>query len=117
MAYKESKTTGEVMERLIERDPKLRQEWERTTLARAAAIEIIRYRAENDLSQAELAQRLNMHQPAISRPGEGEHNPSIAILRRLSEKLEVNMTINIHSGDVDVEPLIKASPNSHYCAS
>ncbi len=44
MAYKESKTTGEVMEGLVERDPKLRQEWERTALARAVAIEIIRYR-------------------------------------------------------------------------
>ncbi len=109
MAYKESKTTGEVMEGLVERDPKLRQEWERTALARAVAIEIIRYRAENDVSQAELAKRLNIHQPAIAMLEEGEHNPSIAILRRLSEKLGVNMTINIHSGGVDVEPLTKES--------
>lgn len=109
MAYKESKTTSEVMEGIMVRDPELRKEWERTALARAVAIEIIRYRAENGLSQAELAQRLRMHQPAIARLEEGEHNPSIAMLRRLSEKLGVNLTINIHSGGVEVEPLIKAS--------
>lgn len=108
-ALKESKTTSEVMEGVMARDPELRKERERTALARAVAIEIIHYRAENDLSQAGLAQRLKMHQPAIARLEEGEHNPSIAMLRRLSEKLGINLMINIHSGRVEVEPLIKAS--------
>ena len=50
-----------------------------------------------------------MHQPAIARLEEGEHNPSIDMLRRLSEKLEIDLNINIHAGELDVERLIKAS--------
>ena len=109
MAHQESRTTSDVMERLMDRDPDLRREWWRTALARAVTIEIIRHRADNGLSQAEPAQHFKMHQPTIPKLEEGKQNPSIAILRRLSEKLEVNLAINIHSAVVGVEPLIKAS--------
>jgi ribosome-binding protein aMBF1 (putative translation factor) len=108
MTPKGTKTGKEVLDGLLE-DPEFRKEWERTALARAVAIEVIRYRAEHGISQTELGRRLGMHQPAIARLEEGEHNPSIDMLRRLSEKLEIDLNINIHAGELDVERLIKAS--------
>lgn len=100
----ELKTDDEVMEECL-KDPEFRKEWERTTLARSVAIEVIRYRAEHGISQTELGRRLGMYQPAIARLEEGEHNPSIDMLRRLSQKLGIDFNINIHAGELDVERL------------
>ena len=108
MTPKGTKPGKEVLDGLLE-DPEFRKEWERTALARAVAIEVVKYRAEHGISQTELGRRLGMHQPAIARLEEGEHNPSIDMLRRLSERLEIDLNINIHAGELDVERLIKAS--------
>lgn len=105
---KELMTDDEVMEECL-KNPEFRKEWERTALARAVAIEVIRYRAEHGISQTELGRRLGMHQPAIARLEEGEHNPSIDMLRRLSQKLGIDLNINIHSGALQVECAVKAS--------
>ena len=104
----ELKTDDEVMEECL-KNPEFRKEWERAALARAVAIEVIRYRAEHGISQTELGRRLGMHQPAIARLEEGEHNPSIDMLRRLSQKLGIDLNINIHSGALQVECAVKAS--------
>lgn len=47
------------------RDPALREQWERTAVARAVAIAIIRYRVEHGLSQKQLAERLGWKQSAV----------------------------------------------------
>ena len=91
------------------KDPEFRKEWERTALARVVALEVIRYRAEHGISQTELGRRLGMHQPAISRLEEGDQTPSIDMLKRLSEKLGIDININIHSGELEVECPVKAS--------
>lgn len=100
-----------VEESLIEdlKDPEFRKEWERTALARAVALEVIKYRAEHGISQTELGRRLGMHQPAVSRLEEGDQTPSIDMLKRLSEKLGIDLTINIHAGELAVERPEKAS--------
>lgn len=49
------------------KDPGFRKEWERTALARAVAIEVIKYRAEHGLSQTKLGRQLGMHQLPNSR--------------------------------------------------
>lgn len=91
------------------KDPEFRDEWNKTALARTVAIEVIKYRAENGLSQTELGRLLGMHQPAISRLEEGEQTPSIEMLTRLSKKLGIDLAISIHSGGVDVERLAEVS--------
>ncbi len=100
-----------VEESLMEdlKDPEFRKEWERTALARAVALEVIKYRAEHGISQTELGRRLGMHQPAVSRLEEGDQTPSIDMLKRLSEKLGIDLTINIHAGELAVERPEKAS--------
>jgi transcriptional regulator with XRE-family HTH domain len=77
------------------RDPTLREQWERTALARAVAIRLVQYRAEHKLSQRQLAARLDMKQPAIARLETGEHNPSIDTLIHLSRTLGIEFLVDI----------------------
>ena len=76
-------------------DPEFRVEWERTALARAVAVAIVRYRSDHDLSQRELAQRLGMKQPQVARLELGEVNPSIETLMRVASRLRIEFTIDV----------------------
>jgi ribosome-binding protein aMBF1 (putative translation factor) len=78
------------------REPEFRSIWERTALARAVAIEVIRYRSEHGLSQTALARRLGVSQAVVGRLELGEHEPKIATLSRLSWVLGLRFTIDIH---------------------
>lgn len=68
-------------------DPEFRDYWERTALARAVAIAVIRYRSEHKLSQRALARQMGMPHSQIARLELGEHNPSIDTLQRLAKGL------------------------------
>lgn len=77
------------------RDPAFRAEWEATALAREIANWVIKYRADHHLSQTALARRLGMTQSAVSRLEEGDHEPRIATLRKLSEVLGMRLSLSI----------------------
>jgi ribosome-binding protein aMBF1 (putative translation factor) len=85
------------------RDPEFRREWERTALARAVALRLVEYRADNGLSQSALARKLQMQQPAIARLEAGDHNPSVDTLMRLSQGLGIDFHIDITPDHVGVE--------------
>jgi ribosome-binding protein aMBF1 (putative translation factor) len=85
------------------RDPEFRQAWERTALARAVALRLVEYRAENGLSQSALARQLQMQQPAIARLEAGDHNPSVDTLMRLSQGLGIDFHIDITPEHVEVQ--------------
>ena len=91
----EMKTNDELIAEQLRSDPVFRAEWERTALARAVAAAIVRYRAEHDLSQRELAERLSMKQPQVARLELGEVNPSIDTLMRISARLDIEFTIDV----------------------
>ncbi len=82
-------------------DPEVRAEWERTALARAVAIEVIRYRTKHDLTQTGLARLLGMKQPQVWRLEVGEVNPSIETLARLAEGLGIEFLIDIAPHDTE----------------
>jgi len=77
------------------RDPEFRVEWERTALARWLAVEVARYRAEHDLSQRQLAERLGVHQSDLARMEAGEHAPSLDRLVRVAGGLDIELMIDI----------------------
>jgi ribosome-binding protein aMBF1 (putative translation factor) len=77
------------------RDPAFRKEWERTALARWLAVEVAHYRAENGLSQRQLAERLDVHQPDVARMESGEHTPSLERLIRIANGLDIELMIDI----------------------
>ncbi len=77
----------ELQEERFQKDPAARERWERTALARAVAIAVIRYRAKHALSQRGLAKQIGMPQPHVARLELGEHNPSVDMLLRLAQGL------------------------------
>ncbi len=79
--------TRELQEERFRDDPAARERWQRTALARAVAIAVLRYRAEHGLSQRALAMHLGMPQPHVARLELGEHNPSVDMLQRLAQGL------------------------------
>jgi transcriptional regulator with XRE-family HTH domain len=95
MKLSEVKTNDELIAEQIRTDPEFQAEWERTALARGVAVAIVRYRAEHDLSQREIADRLGMKQPQVARLELGEVNPSMETLMRISAQLGIEFTIDV----------------------
>jgi len=88
-------THGEVLAGHLDANREYRREWERTALARAVAVKVIAYRAKHGVSQAALAKRLGMSQPAIARLESGEHNPTFLTLLHISKTLEIELALDI----------------------
>lgn len=76
-------------------DPKFLEEWNRTALARAVSLRLVVYRADNGLSQTQLAERIGLKQPAVARLEAGEKNPTWETLKRLSEALDIEFLVDI----------------------
>lgn len=76
-------------------DRDVRAEWERTSLARAVAIEVVRYRADHGLSQAALARRLGVSQPVVARLERGDHAPNWDTLGRLARAMDVRFLVEV----------------------
>lgn len=77
------------------RDPKVRVQYERTALAHAVAMRVLKYRTDHGLSQSALGRELGMAQPAIARLEAGDHEPSLATLARLARGLGLEFHIDI----------------------
>jgi transcriptional regulator with XRE-family HTH domain len=94
MKLSDMKTTDELIAEQLA-DPAFRAEWERTALARAVALRLVRYRADLDLSQRELAKLLELKQPQVARLERGDVNPTLETLMRLAGALEIEFTIDV----------------------
>jgi transcriptional regulator with XRE-family HTH domain len=107
MKLSELKTNDELIAEQLRADPSFRAEWERTALARAVAVAIVRYRGEHDLSQRELAERLGMKQPQVARLELGEVNPGIDTLMRISAQLGIEFTIDVRPAGTPARNMTK----------
>lgn len=107
MKLSEMRTDDELIAEQLHTDPDFRAEWERTALARAVAMAIVRYRSEHDLSQRELAGRLDMKQPQVARLELGEVNPSMDTLMRVSARLGIEFTIDIRPAGAPIRNVTK----------
>ena len=94
MQLRDMLTQGQVTNTLAV-NPEFRAEWERTALARAVAIAVVKYRSEHALSQRKLAEHLGWKQPAVARLELGEYNPSFATLCELAQKLGMELVLDI----------------------
>jgi transcriptional regulator with XRE-family HTH domain len=70
-------------------------EWEKVAGQVRCRVAIVRYRAEHDLWQRDLAERLRMKQTQVGRLELGEVNPNIETLMRISAALGIDLTIEV----------------------
>lgn len=94
-SLKNLKTHGEVIAEELNTDADFRADWQRLALARAVAAEVIRYRAQNALSQRALAQLLGVSQPRVVALESGEHNPTIDTLIAISRITGIEFAIDV----------------------
>jgi DNA-binding XRE family transcriptional regulator len=80
-------------------DPVFRAEWQRLAPARELATAILRYRADNGLSQRDLARELDVSQPRVHKLESGEHNPSIETLISVVQRLGIDFALDISPTD------------------
>lgn len=94
MKLSELQTEDEILAEHL-RDPEFAAAWQASALARAVAIEVVRYRRAHDLSQAALARHLGMHQPQVARIEAGDVTPTMETLVRLAVALDLEIAIDI----------------------
>jgi DNA-binding transcriptional regulator YiaG len=76
------RTNAELIVDELRADSAFRAEWHRTATARASAIALVRYRADHDVSQRGLADRLEMTLSQVAELELGSVNPSRYTLTR-----------------------------------
>lgn len=69
-------------------DDETNQEFEISDILVDIACKIINYRLDNDMTQKDLANKLNITQAMVSKLESGEYNPSIEFLFKISKKLD-----------------------------
>lgn len=92
--------TGQQLAAEDARDPEVEAELARTSVANQLAILIIRYRVEHGLTQAALARKLGMKQPAVARLEAGDHEPSVATLARLANRMGITLRLDVEPESV-----------------
>lgn len=95
MSPKKLVSGDDVLARQI-KDPAFRAEREATSLARAVAIEVVKYRADQGLSQSALAKKLGVSQPVVARLERGDHTPTWETLARLAHTMGVEFLVEVH---------------------
>lgn len=76
-------------------NPDFRAEWQRLAPAREFAATLLRYRAEHDLSQRALAQKLGVSQPRVVKLEAGEHNPEVDTIINAVRRLGIEFVLDV----------------------
>ena len=77
------------------KDPNFKKEWEKLELRYSVIKQIIKIRNTYNLSQAQLAEKLNTTQAVISRIENGTVNISIDFIERLAKAFNKRVEINL----------------------
>lgn len=85
-------------------DEKLKNEIELDSILVDLACEIINYRVENNLTQKDLAEKLEISQAMVSKIESGDYNPSVEFLFNISKGLGLSLVVELRkSGYYEVE--------------
>jgi DNA-binding XRE family transcriptional regulator len=92
----------------LDADPEFAEEWERLALARHVAVELIRYRSDNGLSQRDLAAQLDVSQPRVVELESGEKNPQFETLAHIVAVTGIEFAISLVPSGADPKLVGKA---------
>jgi ribosome-binding protein aMBF1 (putative translation factor) len=98
------KTSNRLVAERRQQDPEFREAWDRLAVAREIAVQVLRYRTENGLSQRDLATEVGLKQPAIARLENAETQPTLDTLARLSTAPGLVFAIGVSKGAVHLLP-------------
>jgi predicted transcriptional regulator len=76
------------------KDPKFKKVWKDSEPEYLLARELIKKRLEKNMSQRDLAKKLNTSQAAVSRIETMSANPSLSLLKRIAKVLGTNLQVN-----------------------
>lgn len=93
-------------------NPEFRAEWERTSIARSLALQVLTYRTEHHLSQKAMADLLGMRQPQVARIEAACHNPEIETLSRVADVVGIEIQVTIPTQRR--EPTFRAKPRRRH---
>lgn len=82
------------LDRELRKDPDYEAALQELSPYEKIARQLIAFRIEHGLSQAELARRCGVSQPAIARLERGEHEPRLATLRRVAHALDADLVLD-----------------------
>ncbi len=82
------------LERELRQDPEYEAALQKLAPFEEIARQLIAFRLEHGLSQAELGRRCGVSQPAIARLERGEHEPRLATLRRVAHALDADLILD-----------------------
>lgn len=82
------------IDRELRKDPEYEAALEELEPYEQIARQLLAFRTESGLSQAELARRCGVSQPAIARLEAGEHEPRLATLRRVAHALDADLVLD-----------------------
>ena len=82
-------------------DEETKQEFELSDILLDIACKIINYRLDNDMTQKELANKLDITQAMVSKLESGEYNPSIGFLFKISKKLGWKFELTFEERHID----------------
>src|SRR5918994_976033 len=82
------------LDRELRKDPEYEAALQELAPYEEIARQLIAFRVEHGLSQAELARRCGVSQPAIARLERGEHEPRLATLRRVAHALDADLVLD-----------------------
>ncbi|MDI3477491.1 MAG: hypothetical protein PWQ59_1016 [Thermoanaerobacterium sp.] len=83
-------------------DEETKQEFELSNMLVDIACKIINYRLDNDMTQKDLANKLEITQAMVSKLESGEYNPSIEFLFKISKKLNWKFELTFEENYSDV---------------
>jgi Helix-turn-helix. len=92
---KQIKTFGSLVAEEQIAGPSFRAEWQRLAPAREFATTLLRYRAEHELNQRELAQQLGVSQPRVVKLESGEHNPEVDTIIKAVRRLGIEFVLDV----------------------
>lgn len=106
-------TVTEHIRQELDCDPAFRKEWERLQANEEIAWAVIRLRMKLGISQEELARRIGVSPPTISRLESGRHSPNFTTLRKIADAVGHKVVVSF----AETEPASRSPKRTQMAAA
>jgi DNA-binding XRE family transcriptional regulator len=93
-------------------DDDFRRDWLRLAPARQFAVMLIGYRADHDLSQRALGEKLGVSQPRIAKMESGEQNPDFDTIVATVERLGTEFVLDVGPAQYEAKLVTRGAKTS-----